>query len=118
MMRSIVRAVRGFFRKFRLAEAGNVAMIYGLALMPSLAAVGSAVDLTRAMVVKMRLGEALDAAGLAVGGTVGLSDSEMSAKAQKFFYANYPDDELGTVTSLTVSSAGSHLVNVAGQMRK
>ncbi len=117
MMRSIVRAARGFFRKFRLAEAGNVAMIYGLALMPTLAAVGSAVDLTRAMVVKMRLGEALDAAGLAVGGTVGMSDTEMSAKAQKFFYANYPDDELGTVTSLTVTSGGSHLVTVAGTAR-
>ena len=76
--------------RFRRARDGNVAMIYALALLPSIAAVGSAVDLTRAMVVKMRLGEALDAAGLSVAGTVGLSEAEMTAKAQKFFYANYP----------------------------
>jgi Flp pilus assembly protein TadG len=94
-------------------------MIYGLALLPTMAAVGSAVDLTRAMVVKMRLGEALDAAGLSVGGTIGLSNAEMTAKAQQFFYANYPDNELGTVTSLTVSSSGynNNLVTVAGTAR-
>jgi Flp pilus assembly protein TadG len=117
MMRSISRALRAVASKFRASNKGNVAMIYALALLPSLAAVGSAVDLTRAMVVKMRLGEALDAAGLAVGGTVGLSESEMTAKAQKFFYANYPDDELGTVTSLNVSASGQHLVNVSGSAR-
>jgi len=117
MMRSISRALRAMAGKFRASNKGNVAMIYALALLPSLAAVGSAVDLTRAMVVKMRLSEALDAAGLAVGGTVGLSESEMTAKAQKFFYANYPDDELGTVTSLQVSAAGTHLVNVSGSAR-
>lgn len=92
-------------------------MIYALALMPSIAAVGSAVDLTRAMVVKMRLGEALDAAGLSVAGTVGLSEAEMTTKAQKFFFANYPDEELGTVMSLTVTPSGNNLVTVAGTAR-
>jgi Flp pilus assembly protein TadG len=117
MMRSISRALRAVASKFRASNKGNVAMIYALALLPSLAAVGSAVDLTRAMVVKMRLGEALDAAGLAVGGTVGLSEAEMTAKAQKFFYANYPDEELGTVTSLNVNASGNNLVNVSGSAR-
>jgi Flp pilus assembly protein TadG len=117
MMRSITRALCAVTCKFRASKKGNVAMIYALALLPSLAAVGSAVDLTRAMVVKMRLGEALDAAGLAVGGSVGLSESEMTAKAQKFFYANYPDEELGTVTSLSVNAAGNNLVNVSGSAR-
>jgi len=117
MMRSITLALRALAIRFGVARAGNVAMIYALALLPSLAAVGSAVDLTRAMVVKMRLGEALDAAGLAVGGTVGLSEAEMTARAQKFFYANYPDDELGTVTSLNVAVTGENLVTVSGSAR-
>ncbi|MCE9523443.1 MAG: pilus assembly protein [Alphaproteobacteria bacterium] len=114
MMRSFKTALRASTSRFSRARGGTVAIIYALALLPSIAAVGSAVDLTRAMVVKMRLGEALDAAGLSVGGTVGLSDAEMSAKAQKFFYANYPDDELGTVTALNVSSSGQNLVTVSG----
>lgn len=106
MVRTLLNALRVFCGKFRDARAGNIAMIYALALVPTIAAVGSAVDLSRAMVVKMRLGEALDAAGLAVGGTVGLSDTQMRQKAEKFFYANFPDDEFGTVTSLTVASGG------------
>lgn len=117
MMRSITRALRAVAYKFRASNKGNIAIIYALTLLPSLAAVGSAVDLTRGMVVKMRLGEALDAAGLAVGGTVGLSEAEMTARAQRFFYANYPDDELGTVTSLGVSAAGENLVTVSGSAR-
>jgi Flp pilus assembly protein TadG len=117
MMRSITQVCRLLTARFRLSQAGNVAMIYALALMPILAAVGSAVDMTRAMVVKMRLGEALDAAGLSVAGTVGLSEAEMTAKAQRFFFANYPDEELGTVMSLTVTPAGNNLVTVAGTAR-
>jgi Flp pilus assembly protein TadG len=117
MIRSITRAAGALVRRFAAANKGNIAMIYALALLPSLAAVGSAIDLTRGMVVKMRLGEALDAAGLAVAGTVGLSDAEMTAQAQKFFYANYPDEELGTVTSLSVAAAGEGRVTVAGTAR-
>ncbi len=119
MTRSIALKLRAFVRRFCASNAGNIAMIYALALVPTVAAVGSAVDLTRAMVVKMRLGEALDSAGLAVGGSVGLSESEMTARAQKFFYANYPDEELGTVTSLNVASSGynNNLVTVSGTAR-
>jgi Flp pilus assembly protein TadG len=114
MMRLISSAVGTFASRFRRARNGNVAMIYALALLPAIAAVGSAVDLTRAMVMKMRLGEALDAAGLSVAGTVGLTEAQMTEKAQKFFYANYPDEELGTVMSLTVKPAGNNLVTVSG----
>ena len=66
MMRLISSAVGTLGSRFRRAREGSVAMIYALALLPTIAAIGSAVDLTRAMVVKMRLGEALDAAGLSV----------------------------------------------------
>ena len=113
-MRSMTRAAKALTRKFGRADKGNIAIIYALALLPSLAAVGSAIDLTRGMVVKMRLGEALDAAGLSVAGTVGLTQAQMTAQAQKFFYANYPDDELGTVTSLTVTPSSEHTVTVSG----
>ena len=119
MLKSLFKRVRALSGKFVRARAGNIAMIYALALIPSIAAVGSGVDLSRAMVVKMRLGEALDAAGLSVGGTIGLSQAQMTQKAQKFFYANYPSTELGTITSLTVSSSGynNNLVTIAGTAR-
>jgi Flp pilus assembly protein TadG len=117
MLRSIMRALGAPLARFGASKSGNIAMIYALALLPMLAAIGSAVDLTRAMVVKMRLGEALDAAGLSVAGTVGLSEAQMTERARHFFYANYPDDELGTVIALTVTPSGNNLVTVAGTSR-
>lgn len=117
MMRSLLSRLRGTAAQFVSRRDGAVAIIYALALIPTIAAVGSAVDLTRAMVVKMRLGEALDSAGLSVAGTVGLTEAQMTAKAQQFFYANYPPDELGTVTSLTVTPSGNNLVTVSGSAR-
>lgn len=117
MVRSIARALRNLVQKFGASDTGNIAMIFALALLPTIAAIGSAVDLSRAMVVKMRLGEALDAAGLAVGGTVGLSGPQMTDRAQRFFYANYPDHELGTIQSLNVQTSGQNLVRVSGTSR-
>lgn len=86
---------------------GQVAITFGLTLVPILLAIGCGVDISRALVVKMRLGEALDAAGLAVGGTAGLTNAQMTEMAQKYFYANYPGAELGTVTSLSVARVGN-----------
>ncbi len=119
MMRSRTEKGRSFAKRFRNSAAGNVAMMYALCLVPMVAAVGAGIDMTQALVVRMRLGEALDAAGLAVGGTLGMTQAQMSAKAQQFFYANYPDPELGTVTSLTVTTGGvnNSQVTVAGTAR-
>jgi Flp pilus assembly protein TadG len=118
-MWSFVLKFRRFACRFGRASSGQVAMTFGLALIPMILSIGCGVDMSRAMVVKMRLGEALDAAGLAVGGTVGLSNAEMTALAQKYFYANYPDKELGTVTSLNVaaSAGNTNLINVSGTAR-
>ena len=119
MKRCLLQSVASFAKPFGVSRAGNVAMIYALSLFPAIAAVGSAVDLTRALVVKMRLGEALDAAGLAVGGSLGLTQAQITLKAQQFFYANYQDAELGDVTGLSVSTSGlnGNIVTVAGSAR-
>jgi Flp pilus assembly protein TadG len=107
------------FARLLSDAAGQVAITFGLTLIPILLAIGCGVDISRALVVKMRLGEALDASGLAVGGTASLTDAQMTEMAQKFFYANYPGDELGTVTSLTVSKVGNggNAISVAGAAR-
>ena len=99
-------SIRAMLARLRHDIAGQVALTFGLAFIPILLAIGCGVDISRAVVVKMRLGEALDAAGLAVAGTAGLTDAQMTEMAQKYFYANYPGDELGTVTSLSVAKVG------------
>lgn len=108
-----------FARRFIAATRGQVAMTFGLALIPMALSVGCGVDMSRAVVVKNRLGEALDAAGLAVGGTVGLTSAQLTTMAQKFFYANYPDAKLGTVTSMTVTTdpVNNNIIRLAGTAR-
>ncbi len=94
------------------AEAANVAMIFALALMPMMAATGAAVDLSRALWVRARLSQALDAAGLAVGATPNLDPAQTTDLATKYFDANYPTQDLGTPGPLSVDVQGN-VVNLA-----
>ncbi|NWG46284.1 MAG: hypothetical protein HXY25_07020 [Alphaproteobacteria bacterium] len=82
---------------------GNVAMIFGISLIPLLIAAGTAVDMSRAVIVKSRLSKAIDAAGLAVGGSIGKTQQELEQIASDYFYANYPYDKLGQTTQFNVS---------------
>lgn len=84
-------------------KRGNVAIIFALALLPTLAAIGAAVDITRALQVKARLNSALDAAGLAAGKKIDASDAVIIATANAYFQANYPADELGVPGALSVN---------------
>lgn len=89
-------------RSFFSSRRGNVAIIFALSLLPMLAAVGAAVDITRALQVKARLSSALDAAGLAAGRKIDSSDAVIIETAKAYFKANYPADALGVPGALDV----------------
>lgn len=95
-----------FLARFAGERRGNVAIIFGLSLIPLLIAAGAAVDLSRALVVRGRLAQALDAAGLAVGATPNLNLTQMQDLATKYFNANYPAEKLGVPGALQVSLTG------------
>ncbi|HEY1629795.1 MAG TPA: pilus assembly protein [Rhizomicrobium sp.] len=98
------RGLQGQARRFLRNKRGNVAMIYALSLIPITVAAGAGLDLGRAMVVRARLAEALDAAGLAVGSTSGLTNAQMQTLAQQYFNANYTaDSSFGIPASVTVT---------------
>jgi len=84
---------------------GNVAMMFGLAAIPFFAFGGLAVDYSRAMMVKNRLGTALDATALAIAGQAGQTQAQLIASANAYFKANYPDSELGTPSALQITFA-------------
>ena len=81
-LRASARRARRATKAFRASARGNVAMIFALSLMPIAIAAGAGLDLSRALVVRARLAEALDAAGLAVGATKGLTTDQMTSLAQ------------------------------------
>src|SRR5450631_1420440 len=80
-----VRALSNFFRN----SDANVATIFAISIIPVTIAAGAGLDLSRAMIVKSNLTEALDASALAVASTNGLTTSQMQTEAQNYFNANY-----------------------------
>jgi len=95
---------------FRRSDKANVAMIFGLSLVPLTVAAGTGLDLARGMLVHSELISALDAAALAVGGTPGLSQTQMQSLAQKYFDANYKvDSSYGTPAAVSVTVSGQSI---------
>ena len=91
-------------RGFAAAKRGNVAMIFGLSLVPLSFAAGAGLDYARAVMVRTNMAEAIDAAALAVGGTTGLTTTQMQTLAQQYFNANYTaDSSYGTPGTLVVT---------------
>ena len=106
-MRMKMKILAGKARAFVRSRRGNVAMMFALAMLPLTIAAGTGLDFARAMLVRQQMGEALDAAGLAVGSSPGLNQSTAQALAQKYFDANYTIDKtaFGTPT-VTIPTSG------------
>lgn len=69
---------------------GAVAIIFALTLIPVLGFIGGAIDYARAYAAKTKLQTALDAAILAAGATLAMTEEERIAYAKQVFEANYP----------------------------
>jgi Flp pilus assembly protein TadG len=95
-----------WLKRFFGCVRGNTAMMFALSSIALVTASGAAVDVSRTMVAKTRLSEALDAAALAVGSQSGLSQTQAQALAQKYFDANYPADSIGRPGPVSVTISG------------
>ncbi|MDP6816281.1 MAG: pilus assembly protein, partial [Alphaproteobacteria bacterium] len=107
------RRAREQLRRFNRDNTGAIAIIFVLTLVPIAAAAGAAVDISRAYLVKHRLGMALDAAGLAVGASSGATEEELNAIMQSYFDANYPAEELGVTAEPQMTIDGSDITITA-----
>lgn len=87
--------MRKLIKTFRTSESGNIAILFGLAAIPLLIAVGIAIDYGRGVVAKHRLQWATDAAVLAAGSLKNASDEERKALGKAVFEANYPPSDYG-----------------------
>jgi Flp pilus assembly protein TadG len=113
MLKALGWRAQGFARNTR----ANVAVLFGLAIIPIVLGVGVAIDYGRALIVRERMASAADAAALAIGSWTGLTEAELKTKAQQYFNANYPSNSLGTVGTLNVRFQGDNvLVDVSGSV--
>lgn len=101
-------------------DRGNIAMLFGIAVLPILLFVGAAIDYSRANAARSSMQSALDSTALMLSrdlaqGTITTSD--LAAKAQSYFNALYTSKEAQNPT-VTVSyapntSTGSNVIMTA-----
>jgi len=89
--------------RFRRSNQGAVAPLIAIVMLALIGCMGFAIDVGRSVLVRARLVDALDAAGLAVGAR--LSTTDYSADALKFVSANFKGGYAGaTVTKVTATA--------------
>ena len=123
-----IEAFRSFFGPVLRDRRGAAAVFLAVALIPTIGAVGLAIDSSMGYLLKVRMGKALDTAGLAAG-RVAL-DANAEEVAQQFFDANFGtstdrvsvqpvnfelDDTLRFVTLSTQATTPTLFMRVFGQ---
>jgi Flp pilus assembly protein TadG len=98
---------------FARANAGNVAMTFGLATLPVLGGIGAAIDYSRAHSVKAAMQAALDSTALMVSRDAATTTSaDLQTKADKYFKALFtrPEATNVTVTANYTTIGGSQVL--------
>ncbi len=97
---------------------GNVAMMFGFALLPILATAGAAIDYSRASNARAQLNNAVDSTVLAIAKRAPLlTDAQLSAEAEKHFKAMLKDRSDLAALPLVVKRSDKRLaITAAGVM--
>jgi Flp pilus assembly protein TadG len=103
---TMLKRARNLLRNFIASHRGNVAMMFGLALVPITIAAGVGLDYARMSLQKQQMSDALDAATLAVGASSGLTQATAQTLAQKYFDANYSGDKTNGTPTVSIPTGG------------
>ena len=116
--------IRRLIAAFGRSNDGNIAILFGIAVIPIITFVGAAVDYTRAVSARSSMQAALDSTALMLGkdlteGTI--TTSQISEKADAYFRALYTNTEAKTVaiTATYTQNSGNGstvLVNGSGNI--
>jgi Flp pilus assembly protein TadG len=117
MFRQMARFRRFACRTLRRAE-GNVLVLFALSAIPIMVAAGMAIDVSRAYAVKVRLGAALDDAGLAVASSDPTA-VDLQSRLNQYFYGNFGSGGIGTPVSvhMTTDPNNSQALDVSATAR-
>ena len=89
MARILLDRFLGQWQAFRIAKSGNVAITFGLALIPVFGLVGAALDYSRANSARSAMQAALDSTALMLSKEPGLTEAQMTQKGNDYFRAMY-----------------------------
>ena len=107
-------------RAFPSACDGNIAVTFGIVMIPVFGLVGAALDYSRASSVRAQMQAAMDATALMLSKEVaGLSESEMMQKANDYYNTMFtrPDATNKQLTATYDSTAGTLTLNGSAAVR-
>ncbi len=98
-------------------ERGNVAILFGLTIVPVVFAVGAGVDMSKVVSVKQRAQMAVDSAALAINTQTyaSLTNDTMTAAARSVFEANFNAGG-GTLSNFTAQRNADGAINVTAEV--
>ena len=121
MIAGQVRLLRtGLFRRFAKSENGNIAVLFGITLLPLLSFVGAAIDYTRANNARSSMQAALDSTALMVSKDLSqglITTANISTAAQAYFAALYTNPDAKSVAvsaTYTANSTSGSTIQVNG----
>src|SRR5689334_6891734 len=89
--------------RFMHSQRGSAMPFIALGILMLAGATGGAIDMGRVQVVKARMQNALDSAGLAIGTNLSTTVN-FNTETAKYFYANFPANYMGTtITTLSAT---------------
>ncbi|MDH3240080.1 MAG: pilus assembly protein [Alphaproteobacteria bacterium] len=94
----VLGTTRNFSKRFARDESGAVIILVGLVIIVLALFAGVAFDSARGYLLKSKLSGALDAAGLAGGRVMHLTNAERDADINAYFQANFPPGFMGATT--------------------
>src|SRR5215207_3926031 len=113
LFHALFHSLRERLRAFGAAQGGNVVLTFGLAAVPLVGLVGSAVDYSRANSTKAAMQAAADATALMLSREASkLTTAQVSSKGTDYFNSvfNRKDVTNVTVASTYTTSGGSQVV--------
>ncbi|MDP3691423.1 TadE/TadG family type IV pilus assembly protein [Bradyrhizobium sp.] len=117
---SLARQVRQALGRFPAANEGNIAVLFGFALLPILAFMGAAIDYTRANSARSSMQAALDSTSLMLAKDLSdgrITVEQINSKAISYFNALYTNKDAKAVTinaTYTANSGQGSTIKVNG----
>jgi Flp pilus assembly protein TadG len=114
-MEPVMRRLLTLLRRFRSDRRGNIAIMFGLAVVPVFGMMGAALDYSMANMQRTAIQAALDNTAITLSKMMPLSDSDLSSYGWKIFNANLGTSPLQYIQpnlSITQSSNGKLVLQI------
>ena len=114
-MKLIASQLRNHIRNFGAARHGSIALVFGLAAIPLMTAVGAAVDFSRGGATKAAMQGAVDSTALQLVQDAGtLPNADLTSKATALFTAMFNSPDVQNVDVTAQYDSGTGILTVTG----